>query len=277
MSETMPDTFDDKNQEQAAVAAAEAQPAGEKQPKAKRTRKAPAQKAATSSGNKGEAAESPAEADGREGAPSSLPAHSGKILLFGKYPYEGVEVSDLSLRKYISLKPLEYPMTFRRESQYDFSKAELNIVERLENSFMRGGTGKKIGGHVIRTDGRLQGKKLKIMHIIERAFAKIERNTGKNPIQVLVNALENSAPIEYTTRIRYGGVIANLAVDISASKRLDMALRNIAHATIIGAFNNKRDIVDTLANELILASNRDINSYSVKRKNETERMARSAR
>lgn len=273
MSEIMPETLDNKNQEQAA----DAQPTEEKRPKAKRARKAPAQKQAASSEAKAPAAENQAADVAREGAPSSASAPSGKILLFGRYPYEGVEVSDLSLRKYISLKPSEYPMSFRRESQYDFSKAELNIVERLENSFMRGGTGKKVGGHVIRTDGRLQGKKLKIMHIIEKAFAKIEKSTGKNPIQVLVNALENSAPIEYTTRIRYGGVIANLAVDISASKRLDMALRNIAHATIIGSFNNKRDIVDTLANELILASNRDINSYSVKRKNETERMARSAR
>jgi small subunit ribosomal protein S7 len=142
---------------------------------------------------------------------------------------------------------------------------------------MRGGTGKKIGGHVIRTEGRLQGKKIKVMHVIEGAFAQIEKQTNKNPLQVFIDALQNSAPIEYTTRIRYGGMIANIAVDISASKRLDMALRNIVHATIIGAFGNRRNMVDVLANELVLAAKNDINSYAIKRKNEIERMAKSAR
>ncbi len=210
-----------------------------------------------------------AERPQRQGSASS-------ILLFGKYAYD-VEVTDPSLKKYINLKELKYPSTFRRLSQRDFSKAELNIVERLANSFMRGGTGKKIGGHVIRTEGRLQGKKLKVMHIIEKAFEIIQRQTGKNPLQVYLSALQNAAPIEYTTRIRYGGTIANIAVDISASKRLDMALRNIVHATVIGAFSNRRSMVDVLANELILAAKNDINSYAIKRKNEIERMARSAR
>jgi small subunit ribosomal protein S7 len=99
---------------------------------------------------------------------------------------------------------------------------------------MRGGTGGKIGGHIIRTKGRLQGKKLKAMHIIERHSTQYSKQTGKNPLQVLVKALENSAPIEDTTRVVYGGIKSNVAVDISASRRLDIALRNIAMAAIIG-------------------------------------------
>ena len=196
--------------------------------------------------------------------------------LFGKYSYE-VRISDQSLKNYINLKALEYPNTFRRNSNDDFSKANINIVERLENYLMRGGTGKKIGSHVIRTKGRLQGKKIKVMHIVERAFDKIADKTHENPLQVLIKAIENSAPIEDTTRVRYGGVVANVTVDISASKRLDIALRNIAFATVIGAFDKKKSIVDALADELVLTANNDINSYAVKRKNEIERMARSAR
>ena len=61
-------------------------------------------------------------------------------------------------------------------------------------------------------------------------------------MQVFVRALENSAPIEDTTRVMYGGIKSNVAVDISASRRLDIALRNIAMATIIGAFGNKKSI-----------------------------------
>lgn len=197
-------------------------------------------------------------------------------LLFGKYSYD-VEVRDLSLKNYINLRPIAYPMTYRRGSQKSFSKANLNVVERVANSLMRGGTGGKVGGHVIRTKGRLQGKKIKTIKTIEVAFANINRTTGKNPLQVLVAALENSAPIEDTTRVIYGGIKSNVAVDISASRRMDVAIRNIAMSAIIGAFGNKRTLADALASELVQASNADINSYSIKRKNEIERMARSAK
>ncbi len=197
-------------------------------------------------------------------------------LLFDKYDY-GIEIQDLSLKNYINLKPLAYPVTYRRGSQKSFSKANVNIVERLCNSLMRGGTGSKVGGHVIRTKGRLQGKKLKAMDIIETAFEIINKQTGKNPLQMFIKALENSAPIEDTTRVVYGGIKSNVAVDISASRRLDIALRNVSIAAIIGAFASKKRIADTLANEIILAANNDINSYAIKRKNEIERMARSAK
>ncbi|EET89613.1 MAG: 30S ribosomal protein S7 [Candidatus Micrarchaeales archaeon] len=196
--------------------------------------------------------------------------------LFDKYSYD-VKVEDLSLRNYINLKPLAFPSTFRRTSKKMFSKAGMNIVERLENAMMRGGTGKKIGGHVIRTKGRLQGKKIKVMHVIESAFDSVHRDTKENPLQLLIMALENSAPIEDTTRIRQGGTVSNIPVDISASRRLDIALRNIATASIIGAFGSKKTISEALANELILAAKNDINSYAIKRKNEIERMARSAK
>ncbi|MDE1810768.1 MAG: 30S ribosomal protein S7 [Candidatus Micrarchaeota archaeon] len=199
-----------------------------------------------------------------------------ETLLFDKYSYE-VEIHDPSLRNYLNLKPLAYPTTYRRGSQKDFSKAEINIVERLENTLMRGGTGARIGGHVIRTKGRLQGKKLKTMKIVEAAFATINKQTGKNPLQILINALEATAPIEDTTRVVYGGITSNVAVDISASRRLDVALRNIAMATIIGSFSAKKTIAQALANELLLASNFDVNSYAIKRRNEIERMARSAK
>ena len=205
-----------------------------------------------------------------------VPDHAAPTMLVEKYSYD-VTVNDLSLRNYIDLKPMAYPASYRRTSEKMFSKANLNIVERLENAIMRGGTGKKIGGHVIRTKGRLQGKKLKAMHILEQAFDAVHTQTRTNPLQVYIMALETSAPIEDTTRIRQGGTVSNIPVDISASRRLDTALRNIATAAIMGAFSNRRTISQALANELILASKNDVNSYAVKRKNEIERMARSAK
>ena len=198
-------------------------------------------------------------------------------LLFGKYSYSEIEVKDPSLKSYINLKPLVQPSTFRNNSKKMFSKAEISVVERLVNSLMRGGTGKKVGGHVIRTEGRLQGKKLKVIHIVNEAFAIVQNKTNSNPIQILVTALENSAPIEDTTRIRQGGTTSTISVDISASRRLDIALKNVALASIIGAFNKKKRSAEALADELMMAARGDVNSYAIRIKNDKDRMAKSAR
>lgn len=197
--------------------------------------------------------------------------------LFGKYAYEGIVVSDPSIAQYVSLKPMALPHSFARHANKQFAKKKVNIIERLANKLMRGGTGEKVGGRVIRTHGRLQGKKTKVLKIIEQAFDIVAQKTGQNPIQVFIKALENSAPREDVTRVRFGGVSYQVAVDVSASRRIDLALRNLSLAAILGAFGAKPTLADTLANEIILAGNADINSYSVKRRNETERIAKSAR
>lgn len=198
-------------------------------------------------------------------------------LLFGKYSYSDVVVSDLSLADYINLTPTKYPNNFGRRKNQSYYFAHANIVERLMNKLMRGGTGKKVGGKVIRTEGRLQGKKIKVMHIVEEAFDIVNKQTGKNPIQVLVDAIQNAAPIEDTTRVRYGGINYNIAVDVSSLRRLNIALKNIALAAITSSFKNRKSIAEALANELILASSKNPESYAIKKRIDAERMARSAR
>jgi small subunit ribosomal protein S7 len=115
------------------------------------------------------------------------------------------------------------------------------------------------------------------LKIIKEAFEIIEQRTKQNPIQLLVKAVENSAPREDVTRVEYGGVMYPVAVDISALRRVNVALRNIALAAIMKAFGNKKTISEALAEEIILASSNDPNSYAIKRKDEIERIARSAR
>jgi small subunit ribosomal protein S7 len=198
------------------------------------------------------------------------------VQLFGKYSY-AVECRDKSLAQYISLKPSLVPHSFARHANKQFAKAKVNIVERLANKLMRGGTGEKLGGKVIRTHGRLQGKKTKVLKIMGTAFGIVAEKTKQNPLQLLVRAIENSAPREDTTRVRFGGISYQLAVDLSAQRRLDMALRNIAISAIMGSFDKKTTLAEALANELILAAQNDANSYAIKRKNEVERIARSAR
>jgi len=144
-----------------------------------------------------------------------------------------------------------------------FRKAEVNVVERLVNDLMR--------------PGRSAGKKVRTINLVRNAFEIIHLRTGKNPIEVLVNAVENSAPCEDTTRISYGGVVYHMSVDVSPQRRVDLALRFISEGARKVTFGNPRSYEECLAEELILAANNDMKSEAIRRKNEMERVARASR
>ncbi|MDE1850960.1 MAG: 30S ribosomal protein S7 [Candidatus Micrarchaeota archaeon] len=239
----------------------------EKKPAKPRKSAAPVVEAAT------EAAAEATESKPRSSRKKSFDTGIEEALLFEKYSYKDVVINDLSLANYINMVPKSYPNVYGRQKH----QGNVNVVERLMNKLMRGGTGHKVGGHVIRTKGQLQGKKLKVMHVVEDAFDIIAKNTKKNPLQIFINALERAAPIEDTTRVRYGGISYNVAVDISSIRRVNVAINNLAFSAVIGAFKNRKTLSEALANELILASNNDPVSYAIKKRTESERMARSAR
>lgn len=201
------------------------------------------------------------------------------MKLFGKYELGGIEVRDLSLKSSLSFEEINYRAhTFGRHAKKQHAKNKVNVVERLTNKLMRGGTGEKTSGKVIRTHGRLQGKKQQVLKVVEKAFDIVAEKTGKNPVQVLVDGLENSAPREEVTRVSYGGVSYQIAVDSSSSRRLDLALRNMTLAALMRAFKNPVSISESLADEIIYSANNDVqNSFAIKKRDEAERMARSAR
>ncbi len=201
------------------------------------------------------------------------------LKLFGKYDLDTVEVKDISLKSSLSFEGVNPRVhTFGRHGKKQHAKQKINVVERLVNKLMRGGTGEKTSGKVIRTGGRLQGKKQQMLKVVENAFAIVEEKTKKNPVQVLVEALENSAPREEVTRVSYGGVSYQIAVDTSSSRRLDLALRNITLAALMRAFNKPVSLSESLADEIVYSANKDVqNSYAIKKRDEAERMARSAR
>ena len=125
--------------------------------------------------------------------------------------------------------------------------------------------------------GRNTGKKILAYNIVKEAFEIIEKKTKKNPIQVLVDAIINAGPREEVVRLKYGGIAVPKSVDTSSLRRLDVALRNIAEGAMKAAFKSKRSIAQCLADEIIFASNNDSRSYAVAKKEEVERVAKSAR
>jgi len=194
-------------------------------------------------------------------AVQSAPAK--EVLLFGKYGVSEIVVRDGGLAKYINLAPTAVPHTDGRHANRWFGKAKLNIVERLINNMMRTEV--------------FTGKKLKAYRVTNQAFDIIAAKTKKNPIQVLVEALENAAPREEITRLQFGGISVPKAVDVGPSRRLDIAIRNIARGAIQTSFKNTKPIQECLADEIILAAKNDMNSFSVAKKEEVERVASSAR
>jgi len=198
-------------------------------------------------------------------------------LVFGRWESEGVKISDLGLARYIVLASKTVPHTFGRQTNRKFEKGKMSVVERLANKVMRSGQGKrKLSGKYIRNRGSCS-KKLQAMKIVEDAFLIVERKTKQNPLQVLVKALENAAPREDTTKIKRGGIAYAVAVDVAPMTRVDEALKNIALAGFIGSFNSRKSASEALAEELILASQEDPKSVSVKRRDEVERIAKSSR
>jgi small subunit ribosomal protein S7 len=194
------------------------------------------------------------------------------ILLFNKWETRKIEINDPGLQKVISLKPaVVIPITFGRHEHQRLKKAEVNIIERLANKIMH------FGKKYAKNTGRMGGKKARALNVVKTALEIINLETGKNPVELLVRAIENAAPNEDTTRIVYGGVVYHVSVDVAPLRRIDLALRFIAEGVRESTYASTQTIEEALAKEIILASNNNMISHAVKKKNEQERIAMASR
>ncbi len=193
----------------------------------------------------------------------SATTQQAEIKLFQKWSFKDIQVADIGLQRYLNLTPMVAPHSMGRHEHQRFRKANVNIVERLINNLMR--------------PGKNAGKKAKTTNIVKQAFEIINLRTGKNPIEVMVKAVENASPCEDTTRISYGGVVYHLSVDVAPQRRIDLAIRHISEGARAASANTPRSIEECVADELTLAANKDIKSYAIAKRNEIERVAQSSR
>jgi small subunit ribosomal protein S7 len=166
---------------------------------------------------------------------------------------------------------MKIPITFGRHEHQRLKKAEVNIIERLANKLMH------FGKRYAKNTGRMGGKKARVMNVVKTSLDIIFLETGKNPVELLVRAIENAAPNEDTTRIVYGGVVYHVSVDVAPLRRIDLALRFIAEGVRESTYSSPQTMEEVLAKEILLASESDMNSYAIKKKNEQERIAMSSR
>ena len=195
------------------------------------------------------------------------------MKLFDLFNTDDVKIEDPGLKSYISLEPRLLIKSHGR-MRTRFSKAKMNIVERfITHLGVPGHRGKK---HRIMT-ARSSGKYNKNAKIMIEALKEIEKKTGKNPVQVLIKAVENSAPRDGVTVIEYGGARYPQAVDLSPMRRVDLAIRLLVHGAYDRAFGKKTTIMQGMVSEIIAASQNLAESLAVQKKNESEKQADGAR
>lgn len=193
--------------------------------------------------------------------------------VYDLYDMSEVVVTDEGLKSAINLQP-KLVLKDQGRNVQKMGKAKINIIERLINKIaVAGHRGKK---HKIEK-GRATGKFTKNTNIVLEMLKIIEQRTKKNPVQVLVNAIENCAPRDEITVIEYGGARYPQAVDVSPMRRVNLALRWLSHGASDKAFNKKKTLVQGLVEEIIMASEKNGESFAMKKKNEAEKQADSAR
>ncbi len=186
----------------------------------------------------------------------------GFFPMLGKYDMEKVTIEDKGLARYMNIDIGDF---FRGAPHANklFGKSKVSLIERLINNLMRTEV--------------YNGKKTKAYKVVKKSFEIIDKKTKSNPLQVLIYALQNAAPKEEITRLRFGGISVPKAVDVAPQRRLDIAFRNICKGTVAATTKNKRSAETCLADELIKASKNDPSSFAIAKKNDIERVARSAR
>src|SRR3990167_5305229 len=190
-------------------------------------------------------------------------------LVFDLYDISKVRVKDPGLKSALNLK---YALVIKSRGRFRerFGKSKVNIIERLINIIsVPGHRGKK---HKIIT-GWASGKYNKNLKQVLDAFKIIHERTKENPIQVLVNAIENGSPMDEVTIIQYGGARYPQAVDSSPLRRISIALRNISHGAYDKSFNKKKPFSQALAEEIINTAKGSGDSIAVTKRTELEKQA----
>jgi small subunit ribosomal protein S7 len=197
-----------------------------------------------------------------------------KLLLFNRWETDGIEVSDPGLKRYINLKPFIVPKTSGRFSPTSIHKVDMSVVERFINKLaVPGHKGKK---HKL-TSGHVPGRYDLLYRSVKEAFDIMEKRTKKNPLQILVRAIENGALLEEVVGYRVGGIIARKAVVTSPQRRLDVALRLMVQNIFSRAFKSRKSFAETIADELIDIANNDQRNNVIRERIRTEKEAEGAR
>ncbi len=114
----------------------------------------------------------------------------------------------------------------------------------------------------------LDGKKGVAQKIVYDAFAIINEKTGREPLEVFEEAMENVMPLLEVKARRIGGATYQVPIEVRPERRQTLGLRWI---TLFSRQRSERTMKERLANEILDAVNQSGGAF--KRKEEMHRMA----
>lgn len=114
----------------------------------------------------------------------------------------------------------------------------------------------------------IDGKRGVAQSILYNAFDLIEEKTGRQPMEVFEQALDNVMPMLELKARRVGGSNYQVPVEVSNERRLTLGLRWVVN---YARLRNEKTMEQRLAGEIMDAANGA--GASVKKKDDTHRMA----
>ena len=114
----------------------------------------------------------------------------------------------------------------------------------------------------------LDGKKSTAQHILYNAFGRVKEITGKEPLEVFNDALNNIMPLLEVRSRRIGGQNYQVPSEVRSDRRVTLGLRWLVQYS---RSRNERTMDERLAKEIVDASN-NVGS-SIKKKEDMHRMA----
>ena len=118
----------------------------------------------------------------------------------------------------------------------------------------------------------LDGKKGVAQSIVYGAFDIIAEKTGKDPVEVFTQAMENIMPVLEVKARRVGGATYQVPIDVRPDRRQTLGLRWL---TLYARQRNERTMRERLAGEILDAVNNM--GSAVKKKDDTHKMAEANR
>ena len=116
----------------------------------------------------------------------------------------------------------------------------------------------------------LDGKKGVAQKVVYDAFTLIEEKTGKAPLEVFTEAMENIMPTLEVKARRVGGATYQVPIEVRADSRQTLGLRWL---TAYSRARSEKTMKERLANEIMDACNNT--GSSVKKREDTHKMAES--
>jgi small subunit ribosomal protein S7 len=112
------------------------------------------------------------------------------------------------------------------------------------------------------------GKKSVAEGILYGAFEQIEKKSGKNPLEVFIQALSNASPMVEVKSRRVGGANYQVPVEVRPSRRKALAMRWLRDAA---RNRGEKSMGQRLANELMEAA--EGRGSAIKKREDVHRMA----